>query len=141
MHITECRKQNCILFKYNLRLRDFWYSLLQTVCRFWLRSIDLCPFIIGRNIFISSILVLIQIPFMVYLLYSHCMKTAEISRENAGTWIGILLPKLFWPTVRKNCSSDREKLLKFEVEGREFAKFLWSLKQFFQTVKCQNYLW
>ena len=24
--------------------------------------------------------------------------------------IGILLPKLFWPTVRKICSSDREKL-------------------------------
>ena len=23
------------------------------------------------------------------------------------------IPKLFWPTVRKNCSSDREKLLKF----------------------------
>ena len=46
------------------------------------------------------------------------------------TWIlfclrfenGILLPKLFWPTVRKNCSSDREKLLKFEAEGREFSK-------------------
>ena len=31
---------------------------------------------------------------------------------------GILLQKLFWPTVRKNCSSDREKLLKFEAEGR-----------------------
>ena len=30
---------------------------------------------------------------------------------------GILLPKLFWPTVRKNCSSDQEKLLKFETEG------------------------
>ena len=30
---------------------------------------------------------------------------------------GILLPKLFGPTVRKNCSSDREKLLKFEAEG------------------------
>jgi hypothetical protein len=26
--------------------------------------------------------------------------------------------------VRKNCSSDREKLFKFEAEGREFAKFL-----------------
>ena len=25
---------------------------------------------------------------------------------------GILLPKLFWPTVRKNCSCDQEKLLK-----------------------------
>ena len=30
---------------------------------------------------------------------------------------GILLPKLFWPTVRKKCSSDREKRLKFEAEG------------------------
>ena len=36
----------------------------------------------------------------------------------------ILLPKLFWPAVRKKCSSDGEKLLKFEAEGREFAKFL-----------------
>ena len=35
---------------------------------------------------------------------------------------GILIPKLFWPTVRKNCSTDWEKLLKFEAEGREFAK-------------------
>ena len=36
---------------------------------------------------------------------------------------GILLPKLFWPTVRKNCSSDRENFLEFELEGggREFA--------------------
>ena len=51
---------------------------------------------------------------------------------------GILLPKLFWPTVRKNCSSDREKFLKFEAEGREFSKFLRSLDQFIQTVKGQN---
>ena len=47
---------------------------------------------------------------------------------------GILLPKLFWPTVRRNCSSDREKLLK-EAEGRDFAKILRSLEQFVQTVK------
>ena len=53
----------------------------------------------------------------------------------------ILLPKLFWPTVRKNCSSDREKLLKFEAGGREFAKFLRSLEQFIQTVKGQNNFW
>ena len=39
-------------------------------------------------------------------------------------------------TVRKNCSSDREKLLKFEAEGREFSK-LRSLEQFIQTVKGQ----
>ena len=43
---------------------------------------------------------------------------------------GILFPKLFWPTVRKNCSRYREKLLKFEAEGQEFAKLLRSLEQF-----------
>ena len=51
---------------------------------------------------------------------------------------GILLPKLFWPTVRKKCSSDREKLLKFEAEGQEFAKILRSLEQFIQPVKGQT---
>ena len=53
----------------------------------------------------------------------------------------ILLPKLFGPTVRKNRSSDGEKLLKFEAEGREFAKFLRSLEQFIQTVRGQNNFW
>ena len=33
---------------------------------------------------------------------------------------GILLTKLFWPIVGKNCSSDREKPLKFEAEGQKF---------------------
>ena len=40
---------------------------------------------------------------------------------------GILSPKLFWPSVRKNCSSDREKPLTFEAEGQQFAKILRSL--------------
>ena len=43
--------------------------------------------------------------------------------------------------MRKNCSSDPEKLLKFKAEGREFAKFLRSLEQFIQTVKGQNNFW
>ena len=42
--------------------------------------------------------------------------------------------------MRKNCSSD-EKLLKFEAEGREFAKILRLLEQFVQTVKGQNNVW
>ena len=50
-----------------------------------------------------------------------------------------MLPKLFWPTVRKNC--DREKLLKFEAEGQEFVKILRSLGQFIQTVKGQKNFW
>ena len=42
--------------------------------------------------------------------------------------------------MRKSYSSDREKLLKFEAEGREFSKILRSLEQFIQTVKGQNNL-
>ena len=38
---------------------------------------------------------------------------------------------LLW---EKNCSNDCERLLKFEAEGRELAKFLISLEQFIQTV-------
>ena len=41
--------------------------------------------------------------------------------------------------MRKNGSSDREKVLKFEAEGREFPKILRSLEQFIRTVKGQNY--
>ena len=40
---------------------------------------------------------------------------------------GLLLPKLFWPTVGKKCSTDRGKLLKFEAEGLEFARSFKSL--------------
>ena len=44
--------------------------------------------------------------------------------------------------MRKNCSIDRGKLLKFEAEGREFANFLISIGQFIQTtVKGQNIFW
>ena len=30
---------------------------------------------------------------------------------------GILFTKLFWPSVRKDFSSDREKILKFKAEN------------------------
>ena len=50
-------------------------------------------------------------------------------QKNYKMWKNyILLPKLFWP-------------LKFEAEGREFAKFLRPLEQFIQTVKGQNRFW
>ena len=54
---------------------------------------------------------------------------------------GILLPKLFWPTVRKNVLVIEKKLLYFEAEGREFAKFLRSLEQSIQAMKGQNNFW
>ena len=40
------------------------------------------------------------------------------------------------PYGEKKNSSDREKLSKFEAEGRKFAKYLRSLEQFIQTVKA-----
>ena len=49
---------------------------------------------------------------------------------------GILLPKLFWPTVRKNCSSDQEKLLKFKNEGRESENFLSERSEQFLVTEC-----
>ena len=40
--------------------------------------------------------------------------------------------------VRKNCSSDWEKKLKFEAEGREFANILRSLKNLFKQWKVRT---
>jgi hypothetical protein len=43
--------------------------------------------------------------------------------------------------VRNNSFSDQEKVLKFEDEGREFAKILRSIQQFIGIVKGQNNFW
>ena len=43
--------------------------------------------------------------------------------------------------MRKNCSSDQAKILKFGAKDREFAKILRSIEQFVQTVKGQNNFW
>ena len=55
--------------------------------------------------------------------------TGYLFLEYIGMYIfivenGILLPKLFWPTVRKKILEKREKLLKFKAEGRKFTKNL-----------------
>ena len=42
--------------------------------------------------------------------------------------------------MRKNCSSDRETLLKFEAEGREFAKKLRSLEQYSNSERLEQSL-
>ena len=58
--------------------------------------------------------------------------------DRSSNKYGTLVPKLIWFSVRKNCSTDREKLLKYETEGKESAKFLRSLEQFILAVKGQN---
>ena len=62
-------------------------------------------------------------------------------REPVNEKNGFLLPKLFWPTVRKMVLVVEKKLLKFEAESPEFAKFLRSFEQLIQTVKGQNNFW
>ena len=73
--------------------------------------------------------------YRMYLNIQIVMQNSTFFKER---FTGILLPKLFWPTARKNCSSDWEKLLKFKAEGGEFAKFLRSLGKFIQTLRGQN---
>ena len=46
----------------------------------------------------------------------------EFQNLNQNKKFGILIPKLYWPTVRKKYSRDQDKLLKFEAEGWEFEK-------------------
>ena len=74
-------------------------------------------------------------------IFMRVFRHFESSGVHFCNGIGILLPKLFWPTVRKFFFTDREKLLKLEAEGQEFAKILRSLEQFVQTVKGQNNFW
>ena len=43
--------------------------------------------------------------------------------------------------MRKKYSSDQEKLLKFEAEGRDFAKMFEITRTIYSTVKGQNNFW
>ena len=61
---------------------------------------------------------------------------------NAQCVNGILFPKLFWPTVRKFCSSDREKIWTSRLKAENLQKF-WDhyLEEFIRTVKGQTNFW
>ena len=81
-----------------------------------------------------------------YSSYTHYTHTAEMKIQVKILILhtfflknGILFPKLFLRTVRKNCFSDWKKRLVFEDEGWEFAKIL--TRTYFLTVKSQNLFW
>ena len=52
--------------------------------------------------------------FSVYCILHECSLNVLYKVRSIDEWDknGILLPKLFWPTMRKNCSSDRENFLR-----------------------------
>ena len=61
----------------------------------------------------------------------------DIYQHTGQTWFFVTRIVLW-----KNCFSDRKKkVLKFEAEGRDFAKNVISLEQFIQTLKGQNNFW
>ena len=68
-------------------------------------------------------------------IFALILADASAISDKGNKKNGILFLKLFWPSVRKKCSNDREKLLKFKAEGWEFSFFFKSLGQFFQRVK------
>ena len=71
------------------------------------------------------------------MIIIHCQ---NLSRQTSiEKWY--FVTKIVLTYCEKKSSSDREKLLKFEAEGREFATFLRSPEQFIQTVKGQNNFW
>ena len=48
-------------------------------------------------------------------------------KGHTSVYNGILFPKLFWPNVRKSCSSDQEKLLDSRLKVKNLQKKLWFL--------------
>ena len=80
--------------------------------RWWSRAID--------NTYLST-----ETKNCMYLLRCTGIDRFLISLKNEN---GILLPKLIWSTVRKNCSSDQEKLSKFET-----LQILWETRTFYSN--------
>ena len=70
-----------------------------------------------------------------YLKVSHPLGPVSFPEMRKKKYLFILhwyFVNKIVPTVRKKCSSDREKRLKFMAEGQEFAKCLRSLEQFIE---------
>ena len=66
----------------------------------------------------------------------------SVFRTYLQTKNGILLPKLFWPAVRKNCPGDREKLLKFEAEGPRVCKIFETTRTIYSnSERSEQFLW
>ena len=65
----------------------------------------------------------------VHALLIHCYFTIDDSRSSTVVFKKIhrrnyiLLPKLFSPTVRKNCSSDRESYRNLRLKVENLQKF------------------
>ena len=67
--------------------------------------------------------------------------TLIIYKTNSNEHQWYFVTKIVLTHCEKKLFYWSRKLLKFEAEGQEFAKFLRSLEQFIQAVKGQNNFW
>ena len=96
--------KNCVLFR---------KLLLLTVATEWIKKKFTC-----KERFINSSTFFPH--FLRIFFPSPCKKLGKVRN-------GILLPKLFWPTVRKICSSDREKLWGWRPRIWKFFEITWTI--------------
>ena len=80
-----------------------------------------------------------KFPFWRPCVQSHPLSAQGLFATTCVLWY--FVPKILPTYCKKKCSSDQEKLLKYETEGREFVNVLRSLEQFIWTVKSQNNFW
>ena len=78
--------------------------------------------------------------FSCYRVYSILLRFGSNNPNKYVSRNGILF-KIVLTYCEKIVVVSDKKLLKFDAEGREFAKVLRSLKQFVRTVKGQNNVW
>ena len=95
---------------------------LQTVLSILEKKVRDFSALFGLYIYFLTFPACFWIPIIFSNLNSNCSNFYKIW-ETSRNKLKRHHQKLFWPfTVRTNCSSDLEKILKFEAEGREFAK-------------------
>ena len=64
-----------------------------------------------------------QVETFISSVFLHRQSFQKFGYRNGKLVNWYFVTKIVLTTVRKKCSSDREKLFKFQAEGREFAKF------------------
>ena len=84
---------------------------------------------------------LVSIELSIDSLRKHFYKNTSFKGKKWLKAKWYFVTKIVLTYWEKNCSCDREILLKFDAEGREVAKCLRSLEQCIQTVKGQNNFW
>jgi hypothetical protein len=120
-----------------VQLENFWPFLF---CDGFSRYIFVCWFNLKTNGMVRIEIENTLWTLATFLYYEMRIKMVLIS-ENLQCLNSILLPKFFWLIARKNCSSDQEKLLKFQAKAEDLQNILRSLEQFIQAAKGQNNFW